>query len=69
MFAHKTEEILLIVILFHRLLHTHHHLSGVGTIGHLVAHIARRLSLTPPQETKKKTEKLGVARTQTATGN
>jgi hypothetical protein len=40
---------------FHRLLHTHHHLSsGAGTIGQLVADVPSGLSLTPPQETNKK---------------
>jgi hypothetical protein len=40
---------------FHRLLHIHHHLSSEGgTIGQLVADISSGLSLTPPQETKKK---------------
>jgi hypothetical protein len=35
---------------FHRLLHTHHHLSsGAGTIGQLVADVPSGLSLTPPQ--------------------
>jgi hypothetical protein len=43
---------------FHRLLHIHHHLSsGAGTIGQLVADVPSGLSLTPPQETKKKTLK------------
>jgi hypothetical protein len=42
-------------ILIHRLLHIHHHLSsGAGTISQLVAVIPSGLSLTPPQETKKK---------------
>jgi hypothetical protein len=37
---------------FHRLLHTHYHLSsGAATVGQLVP---SGLSLTPPQETKKK---------------
>jgi hypothetical protein len=36
-------------------LHTHHHLSsGAGTIGKILADIPSGLSLTPPQETKKK---------------
>jgi hypothetical protein len=53
---------------FHRLLHTHHHLSsGAGTIGHLVADVPSGLSLTPPQETKKKNyssvEKKGLTTT------
>jgi hypothetical protein len=39
---------------FHRLPHTHHLLSGAGTIGQLVADVPSGLSLTPPQETKKK---------------
>jgi hypothetical protein len=40
---------------FHRLLHIHHHLSsGAGTTGQLVADVPSGLSLTPPQETKKK---------------
>jgi hypothetical protein len=40
---------------FHRLLHIHHHpSSGVGTIGQLVTDVPSGLSLTPPQETKKK---------------
>jgi hypothetical protein len=40
---------------FHRLLHIHHHpSSGAGTIGQLVADVPRELSLTPPQEAKKK---------------
>jgi hypothetical protein len=40
---------------FHRLLHIHHHLSsGAGTIGQIVADVPSGLSLTPPQETKKK---------------
>jgi hypothetical protein len=38
--------------LFHRLLHTHHPSSGVGTIGQLVADVP--IGLTPPQETKKR---------------
>jgi hypothetical protein len=41
---------------FHRLLHTHHLSSGAGTIGQLVADVPSGLSLTPPQETKKKTK-------------
>jgi hypothetical protein len=38
---------------FHRLFHTHHHPSstGAGTIGQMVP---SGLSLTPPQEAKKK---------------
>jgi hypothetical protein len=44
---------------FHRLIHTHHHLSsGDGTIGQLVADVPGGLSLTPPQETKKKKKKI-----------
>jgi hypothetical protein len=39
---------------FHRLLHTHHLSSGVGTIGQLVADVPSGLSLTPPQENKNK---------------
>jgi hypothetical protein len=36
---------------FHRLLHTHHHLSsGTGIVGQLVADVPSGLSLTPPQE-------------------
>jgi hypothetical protein len=43
---------------FHLVLHIHHHLSsGAGTIGQLVADVASGLSLTPPQETKKKKPK------------
>jgi hypothetical protein len=39
---------------FHRLLHTHHHLSsGAGTIGQTVAAVPSELSLTPLQEEKK----------------
>jgi hypothetical protein len=39
---------------FHRLFHTHHHLSsGAGTIGQLVADVPSGLSLTPSHETKK----------------
>jgi hypothetical protein len=34
---------------FHRLLHTHHHLSsGAGTIGQTATDVPSRLSLTPP---------------------
>jgi hypothetical protein len=41
--------------LFHRLLRTHHHLlSEAGTIGQTVGDVPSGLSLTPPQETKKK---------------
>jgi hypothetical protein len=44
---------------FHRLLHIHHHhhhhqSPGAGTIGQLVANVPSGLSLTSPQETKKK---------------
>jgi hypothetical protein len=43
---------------FQRLLHIHHHhhhlSSGAGTIGQLLAAVPSGLSLTPPQETKKK---------------
>jgi hypothetical protein len=38
---------------FHRILHTHHLSSEVGTIGQIVAGVPNGLSLTPPQETKK----------------
>jgi hypothetical protein len=38
---------------FHILLHTHLS-SGTGTVGQLVADVPSGLSLTPPQETKKK---------------
>jgi hypothetical protein len=41
-------------IILHRLLHTHHLSSVAGTIGQLVADVPSGLSLTPPQETKKK---------------
>jgi hypothetical protein len=40
---------------FHRLLHTHHLSSGAGTIRQILANVASRLNLTPPQEIKKKT--------------
>jgi hypothetical protein len=42
-----------------RLLHTHtHHLSsGAGIIGQILADVPSGLSLTPPQETKKKKKK------------
>jgi hypothetical protein len=44
---------------FHRLLHTHHHLSsGPGTIGQLVADVPSGLSLTQPQETTTRTKQL-----------
>jgi hypothetical protein len=39
---------------FHRLLHTHYRSSGAGTIGQLVAGVPSGLSLTPPQEIRKK---------------
>jgi hypothetical protein len=40
---------------FHRLLHIYHHLSsGAGTVGRLVADVPSGLSVTTPQETKKK---------------
>jgi hypothetical protein len=38
---------------FYSLFHIHHLSSGAGTIGQLVADVPSRLSLTPPQETKK----------------
>jgi hypothetical protein len=42
-------------ILIPPMLHIHHHLSsGAGTIGYYVADVPSVLSLTPPQETKKK---------------
>jgi hypothetical protein len=37
----------------HQMLHTHL-LSGIGAIGQLVADVPNEISLTPPQETKKK---------------
>jgi hypothetical protein len=38
---------------FHRLLHTHHHLSSeAGIIGQIVADVPSGLSVTPPKETK-----------------
>jgi hypothetical protein len=41
---------------FNRLLRIHYDLlSGAGTIGQLVADVPSGLSLTPPQQTKKKT--------------
>jgi hypothetical protein len=42
---------------FHRLLHIHyHHLSsGAGTINQLVADVPSRVSLSPLQDTEKKT--------------
>jgi hypothetical protein len=40
---------------FHQMLHHHHHLSsGAGTRDQLVADVTGRVSLTSPQETKKK---------------
>jgi hypothetical protein len=42
--------------LFHRLLHIHHPSSGAGTIGQLEPDVPSVLSLTPPQEIKKKKE-------------
>jgi hypothetical protein len=40
---------------FHRLLHTKHHpSSAAGTIVQMVADVPSGLSLTPPQETKKR---------------
>jgi hypothetical protein len=40
---------------FHQLLHIHHHLSsGAVTTGQTVADVPSGLSLTPPQETKKR---------------
>jgi hypothetical protein len=39
---------------FHRLLHTHDLSPGAGKIRQLVADVQSGLSLTPPQETKKK---------------
>jgi hypothetical protein len=39
---------------FQRLFHIHHLSSETGTIGQLVADVSSGLSLTPPQETKKK---------------
>jgi hypothetical protein len=48
---------------FHRLLHTHHHhlSSGTGTIGQTVADVPNGLSLTPTQETKKKSKSADLA--------
>jgi hypothetical protein len=40
---------------FYRLLHTHHLSSGAGTVGKIVADVPSGLSLTLPQENKKKT--------------
>jgi hypothetical protein len=39
---------------FHRLLHTHHPLSGAGTLGQIVNEAPSGLTLTPHQESKKK---------------
>jgi hypothetical protein len=39
---------------FYRLLHIHYLSSGASTIGQMVADVPSGLSLTPPQETKKK---------------
>jgi hypothetical protein len=39
---------------FHRLVHNHHLSSEADTIGQLVAAVPSGLSLTTPQETKKK---------------
>jgi hypothetical protein len=39
---------------FQRLLYTHYLSSGAGTIGQLVADVSGGLSLTSPQETKRK---------------
>jgi hypothetical protein len=39
---------------FHRLLHIHHLSFGAGTIGEIEADVPSGLSLTPPQETKKR---------------
>jgi hypothetical protein len=42
---------------FHRLLHIHHHLSsGADIMGQFLTDVPSGLSLTPPQETKKKTK-------------
>jgi hypothetical protein len=46
--------------LFHQLLHIHHLSSEAGTIGQLEADVPSGLSLTPPQVTKKKPEKLEI---------
>jgi hypothetical protein len=45
---------------FHRLLHTHHLSSGAGTIGRVLADVPGGLSLTPPQETKKKGRRYAI---------
>jgi hypothetical protein len=51
---------------FHRLFHIYHPLScGTGTIWQLVADLPSGLSLTPPKETKKKTN-YGVSSTDSA---
>jgi hypothetical protein len=42
---------------FYRLLHAYHLSSGADTLGELVADVPSGLSLTPPQETKKKEKK------------
>jgi hypothetical protein len=39
---------------FPQMLHTHHLSSGAGTIGSLMADVPSELSLTPPNENKKK---------------
>jgi hypothetical protein len=39
---------------FHRLLHTHRLSFGAGTVGQIVADVPSELSLTPPQEIRKK---------------
>jgi hypothetical protein len=46
-------------LLFNRLPHTHYLSSGAGIIGQLLAdiHVQSGLSVTPPQETKKKNKK------------
>jgi hypothetical protein len=48
---------------FHRLLHTHNLSSGAGTIGQILADVPSGLSLTPPQETKKKKWQVDFQRT------
>jgi hypothetical protein len=45
---------------FHPLLHTHYLSSGAGTIGQLLADVPSGLSLTPPQETKKKSKNVAA---------
>jgi hypothetical protein len=47
---------------FHRLLHTHHLSSRTGTIGQFVADVPSGFSLTPPQETKRKTWNFEILR-------